>query len=178
MKLTLTLLGVAALILTGVAQSAQGAEAGIGQRFGAHDPRTCASQKEPSRGAPSASQAAHYFICGAESYTSSFGTGQTLVLVSDVKLDVGKGRPFNPLTDSFQNIDPSQTVYPVRASYFSYNCGPIGYLGVAAGKNCMKGEGKNLGGIMYKDAFGDWHTTLCCILGSTLQPGFAPPSKP
>ena len=152
------------------------AQSGEGKKFGARDPRTCASQKEPSKGAPTVAQIKAYFICDNEKMARSGVSGDLLYLVTDVVVEVGKGRPFNPATDSFTSVDPSQPVYPIRGSYVGWQCAVVGQINGAPGKNCARNEALKVGGVCYKDTFGDWHATLCCALGSNQKPGYPPPT--
>ena len=152
------------------------AESGDGKRFGARDPRTCSSKKDPVHGAPTAAQVKQNFICENEKLTRSGSAGDLLYLVSDVNVEIGKGRPFNPLTDSFQNIDPSQMVYPIRGGYVSWQCAVVGTINGAAGKNCSRNDAPQVAGSCYKDAFGDWHCNMCCTMGSSAKMGYAPPT--
>ena len=52
--------GICALLATVPSMDAQ---TGVGAKFGARDPLTCASTKEPSKGAPSPEQAKQYVRC-------------------------------------------------------------------------------------------------------------------
>jgi hypothetical protein len=152
------------------------AATGDGKRFGARDPRPCQSLKEPTRGAPSAAQVKQILSCEAERLQRSGAVGDLLYLVTDVSVEIGKGHPFNILTDSYNSIDPSQTVYPIRGTYTAWQCGVSGSIGAPAGKNCAKNDAVPMTGNCYKDTFGDWHCTLCCQMGSNQKGGFAPPT--
>jgi len=136
--------------------------------FAAPAPRTCAAHNLPKTGGLTAAQAREYFICGNEKYIRTFSQ-RAAYLLSNVNIEVGKGRPFNILTDSYQDIDPSQTVYPIRGSFIAWHCyapkpdvGPDNFPVPTQGRNCTKSEAKAATGISYKDSFGDWHTMLCC----------------
>src|ERR1019366_1712559 len=140
-------------------------QSGAGAKFGARDPRTCASRKNPVKGAPTADQLKQYFICDYEQVSYAWGPG-ALTLVADVTVEVGKGRPFNIVLDSFSGIDPAQTVYPIRGRYTLWNCGELGKDGNEPGHSCQnKIQNDNAVGICYQDSFGDWH---CKFLGKTL----------
>lgn len=134
------------------------AQPGAGKPFGARDPRTC-----PSRNAGlTAAQAREYFICDsevAEVYTGS------LYLVTDVTVQVGKGRPFNMQSDSFgwattNGIDPTQTVYPIRGSFTSWQCSKLGTITGVPGQSCTMTPQPAAQGICFKNSFGDWHCTM------------------
>ena len=66
---------------------------GVGAKFGARDPHTCSSRKEPVKGALTAEQSRQYFICDQERVWT--GATTFLNLVTDVKVEIGKGRPLN-----------------------------------------------------------------------------------
>ena len=152
------------------------AATGDGKKFGARDPRACPSLKEPTGGAPSAAQVKLIVSCQAESLQRSGAVGDLLYLVTDVSVEIGKGHAFNPLTDSYNAIDPSQTVYPIRGSYTAWQCGVSGSIGAPVGKNCARNDAVPMTGNCYKDTFGDWHCNLCCQMGSNQRTGFAPPT--
>jgi len=140
------------------------AQDGAGKPFGARDPRTCASRKEPAQGAPTAAQLKQYFICDYEIVNNAWSTA-ILNLITGVTLEVGKGRPFNILTDSFPSIDPTETVYPIQGAYTLWSCGELGKSGNEPGHSCgMKYQNNNAEGICYKDSFANWH---CKFLGKT-----------
>jgi hypothetical protein len=150
------------------------AQKGSGASFGARDARTCPSRKEPRNGAPSAAQLKQYVICDSEHFQAAGASGALLYLVGNVSIEAGKGRPFNILTDSWPDVDPSQTVYPIRGTYMQWQCSeprkPIPGVTNApvAGKNCFKYETPSpASGIAYKDTFGDWHTKICCVVSSS-----------
>jgi hypothetical protein len=150
------------------------AQKGSGTKFGARDARTCPSRKEPVKGSPSAAQLKQYVICDLESAQTAGASGAYLYLVANVNVEVGKGRPFNILTDSYADVDPAQTVYPIRGTYMQWQCSeprkPIPGVTNApvAGKNCFKYETPSTAsGISYKDTFGDWHTKICCVVSSS-----------
>lgn len=152
------------------------AATGDGKKFGARDPRGCPSLKEPTRGAPSAAQVKEILSCQAEFMQHSGAIGDLLYLVTDVAVEIGKGRPFNALTDSFTSIDPAQNVYPIRGTYTAWQCGVSGSIGAPAGKNCARNEAVPMTGTCYKDTFGDWHCNLCCQMGSNQRAGYPPPT--
>jgi hypothetical protein len=151
-------------------------QSGVGAKFGARDPRTCASRKEPAKGAPTAGQLKEYFICDVERVTNSV-SGDTLWLLTNVSVEVGKGRPFNIVTDSWPEIDPSQTVYPVRGGHTYFQCTALGKIGGDPGKNCFKYEQPHASGICYKSTFGDWHCKMSDndATGTTMEK-FPPPA--
>ncbi len=151
------------------------AQSGVGARYGARDPHTCPDTRMPARGAPAGAQAAQYVTCAQEGV---FGASSSLGLVEDVRVQVGTGRPYIHVTDSFQDIDPHQLVYPIRGSYRSYACSeivpPNGSPG-RRGENCSVADSPQATGVCYKTTFGDWR----CNMQDTETPygklGFAPP---
>jgi hypothetical protein len=129
------------------------AQKGSGAKFGARDPRTCASLKEPQKGAPTGEQMRKVFICQEEGLTRG---GDILNLLTNVTMQVGKARPFMMSTDAWPDSDPSQPVYPVQGGYIQWACGVIGYMSNQKGHNCTKVEQLHSSGICYKNSFGDW----------------------
>ena len=70
-------------------------DAGVGAKYAARDPRTCADTKSPTNGAISAAQATKYIICNQE---REFG--DNLYLVENVKVTIGGSRPYSYGSDS------------------------------------------------------------------------------
>jgi hypothetical protein len=152
------------------------AQPGSGARFGARDPKVCASTKEPKRGAPSPDQLKQYVICQSEKFTGTPGTGQLLYLMSDVTVEVAKPRPFQMRTDAWSDIDPSEPVYPIRGSYVSWQCAVIGSINGDRGKNCSRTDGPNAKGICFKTTFGDWQCKFLDGNSSSPMQRFPPPT--
>ena len=154
------LLLVALVLSTGLILA--DAQQGIGERFGARDPRTCSSRKA----SPSAVQARQYLICDIEGVANPTDeSGGTLNLLTDVTVQVGAGRPFNMQSDSFgwattNGIDSSQTVYPIRGSFTTWSCVKLGYFNGVPGKNCSKSPAPAAKGICFKSSFGEWHCMM------------------
>lgn len=61
-------------------------------------------------------------------------------------------------TDSWPDVDPAQTVYPIRGGYMMWQCVQLGKINGDRGKNCQKLDQPHAKGIAYKDTFGDWPT--------------------
>ena len=104
-------------------------------QYGARNPASCASRKEPARGGPSAAQAIKYFTCDNE-YACDWAYRHELHLVSDVKAEIGTGRRFDITADhptSSEGINPAELVYPIKGSFVSWTCGPV--EASEAGKN-------------------------------------------
>jgi hypothetical protein len=110
-------------------------------------PRTCAKVKS----APSEAVATILVQCTMES-DSLFGVG----LIQDIKLEIGKSRPFVYQTDAgLTGIDLDAPVYPLQGSYTSYLCKTI-TTQTPAGKNCVKSVVPEASGWCYRNSFGDW----------------------
>ncbi len=133
---------------------------GVGTKYGARDPRKCESTRPPETGAPSAAQARAYLISGHEHETGN-DTFATLKLLEDVKLEIGKGRPYDH-PEGGNDIDTRELVYPVRGSYTAWTCYPISSAH-PAGKSAQKTENPNASGICYKTTFGDWKVLMSDI---------------
>lgn len=134
---------------------------GQGAKFGARDSRTCKSTKEPARGAPSAEQARQYIICSSEHVSSN-----SLFLVENVKVEVGKGRPFNIHNDLMTDADSTLPVFPIRGSRTVYMCNPISDILKNKGKNCLVIDEPKSTGVCYKTTFGDWTCHMQDLDGS------------
>jgi hypothetical protein len=81
------------------------------------------------------------------------------------------------LTDTKSAIDPKQPVYDIRGSYAKYQCmtpdsGGGGTYPI--GKNCIRRDFANAGGICYKDTFADWH----CVFSTGDAPRLTPTGLP
>jgi hypothetical protein len=144
----------------------------VGAKYGTRDPHTCNSTKEPSQGAISVEQAKQYFFCGAERVLDAVGrNGTYLYLKENVKIEVGKGVPYQPGANFYPDMDQSSLVYPIRGSFVTYQC----WAG-SDGRNCASYDTLNASGSCYRTAFGDWS---CTMSGSEGEWRFnvAPPPK-
>jgi len=156
------------------------AEESVGAKFGSRDPRTCATRTE----ALSAATAKQYFICDSEFTVGPNASGESIYLVSDVTVQLGKPRPFNMETDTFgfaadNSIDPSQPVVPIRGSFNEWVCGKLGQINAAPGKSCNLTTNPHAVGICFKNSFGDWHCTMTDLAGvREFLPLHAPPTQP
>jgi hypothetical protein len=142
--------------------------------YGARNPVTCPSRKEPARGGPSAAQAIKYFTCDNE-YIQDWSYRHELHLVSDVKAEVGAGRRFDIVADhppSNEGINPAELVYPIKGSFVSWTCGPV--EASEADRNCMKYSQQGATGSCYKTISGDWH---CRMIGRGAFVAGQPPPK-
>ena len=115
--------------------------------YQARAPRTCATLTSP----PSASQATVMVQCSMDALTDT-GLG----LIQDVKLQVGKSRPFVYWTDAgLAGIDLTATVYPLQGSYTGYFCRLISNM-APAGQSCIKSAVPAAQGWCWKTSFGDY----------------------
>lgn len=115
--------------------------------YQARAPRTCTSVTAP----PSASQATVMVQCTMDTLSAT-GLG----LTQDVKLDIGKPRPFVYWTDAgLSGIDLKATVYPLRGRYTGYFCRLISNM-APVGQSCIKSVVPVAEGWCWKTSFGDW----------------------
>lgn len=151
-RLPTILLATIATIFIFCAFGSTFAQNGIGEKYGSRDPKTCADKTLPKTGAPSSAQAAQYVVCGHERVLT------VLYLDEDVKVQVGKGRPYNMKEDyNVPNIDVRVPVYPIRGSLRQYSCDPLRTDRSNLNRNCSIYTAPNATGLCYKDTFGDWH---------------------
>ena len=122
-------------------------------------PRTCTSVTS----APSLGQATVMIQCTMDA-NSAFGVG----LVQDVKIEMGKSRPFVYSSDAgLSGVDLTATVYPLRGSYTSYLCNTISNM-APAGHSCMKSPVPTAVGWCWKTSFGDYKCKLQGAPGGSL----------
>ncbi|HQU82041.1 MAG TPA: hypothetical protein PKY59_02890 [Pyrinomonadaceae bacterium] len=144
---------VVAVIFVFTASSSVFAQ-GIGAKYGARDPQTCADKKAPAKGAITAALAAKYVNCEREKVS-----GQYLYLVENVTAQVGTSRPYNPNMDlNVPEIDVRFPLYPIRGSLVSYQCYEVNpnFTVSAPGKNCNRTNEPEAKGFCYKTTFGEW----------------------
>ncbi len=161
----------ACILLGAIALSTAAVAAGVGAKYGARDPVTCASRSGPLN----AQTAAKFFACDAEQEWS-----ENLYLVTDVKVQVApKGRPFNIRTDSFPQVDPSKPIYDIRGSFRHWQCSPRQSLewDNHPGSACNYGDQPNAIGECYTDTFGDWHCKLLDVNHASSTVFHVPPPK-
>jgi hypothetical protein len=119
--------------------------------YQARAPRTCSTVTSP----PNAAQAAVMVQCSMDAL-SDIGLG----LIQDVKVQVGKPRPFNNWSDlGLLNIDLTATVYPLQGSYTGYFCNLISNM-APAGQSCLKSAVPAAEGWCWKTSFGDYKCKL------------------
>jgi hypothetical protein len=150
----------------------------VGAKYGARDPRTCASRTAPTHGAPSVAQATLYTICEMER-----GDGiHPLDLITGLKLQVAPvSHPANQVIREItaSDLDPREPVWDIRGSYTAYRCFPLSSLtagnAFARTHNCWVTEQPAATGYCYKNTFGDWH---CGLLGHSTdtKPNMLPPA--
>ncbi len=146
-------LGIAFTLTTLVAFGQQG----VGTKYGARDPKSCPSQKEPTKGVLTPQQAAKYLTCGVEKESRGL-----LYLMQDVKVEIGKGTPFRDLANINRpgTADPDGSIYQIRGSYKQYACSPVqekaAYQLANAGKNCILYDEPKATGSCFRDNFGEW----------------------
>ena len=170
-RLQMNLLATMATLTTLGALTLAFAQIGIGARYGARDPRTCADRTAPKTGAPSVAQATQYFICDAEEVF-----GDNLYLVDNVKLQVAKGRKYNPNEDiNMPGIDTTNPVYPIRGSYQQYQCGAIYPDHTNLNRNCTLYSQPKATGVCYKNDFGDWKCKMVDVDAEKIADNVAPP---
>lgn len=121
-------------------------------RFGARDPRTCADTKAPGGNNITPALAAKYFACKAEYLREN-----TLVLVENVKVEVGGATPYTPNLGSFHQIDVRVPLRAIRGSYLLYSCKDLAreHSGPAS-TSCYVYDHKRATGYCYKTTFNDW----------------------
>lgn len=141
----------------------------VGAPYEARDPVTCPDRTDPAEGAIPKETAARYVTCAHE-----YESDNVLYLVTDLVVQVGKGRPFMAASDAeLKDIDYEQLVYPLRGSYRWYQCKPVSDYMENRGQNCRIENQPNAEGQCYKTVFGDWTCTMQDIYGETV--GYGPP---
>jgi len=115
--------------------------------YQARAPRTCSPVTSP----PNLSQATVMVQCSMDALTDT-GLG----LIQDVKIQIGKPRPFAEWTDAgLPGIDLTATVYPLQGSYTGYFCRIVNNM-APAGQSCIKSVVPVAQGWCYKTSFGDY----------------------
>lgn len=146
---------------------------GSGAKYGSRDPRTC--QPSTSSTAPTAEQARQLFICDTE-----LDVNDTLYLVENVTIQVAQSSRAIQPGDSYNDIDQSKPVFPIRGSFTEYSCGKVFNVDAShtnAGKNCSVLQQPHAQGICYKSTFGEWVCRMKdpTVGWSSAQTGVAPP---
>jgi hypothetical protein len=141
-------------------------------------PRTCASRKSPTKGAPTLAQAKAYFICGSELYSK--GTG-SVTIVRNVQMEMSRkpifvnaanvGNIREAISSSRENItvDVQKPLYPIRGSLASYSCGENS-------ATCLEYIIVGAKGFCFVDDFGDWHCKMKGNFGAKPRNGVPIPA--
>jgi hypothetical protein len=141
---------------------------GVGSHYGTREPTACASRKDPLQGGLSPAQAKQYFICDVEAEGAS-----SLVLVTNVRIEVAPARGFSVNTDSGHlGIDSQYLVYDIRGSYTHYDCRSSERVKnvFARTHNCSAFDEPAAVGLCFKNTFRDWHCTMHDLHADILNP--------
>ena len=124
--------------------------------FQVRNPRVCAKVTH----VPSAAEAAVMVQCDYESNSRTSGSTPIFFLATNVELELGAPKPYNPGVDNYwDDIDPSAVVYPLRGSSVGYTCTPVN--AISRGKNCQKSYGGRLGhGACWRTQFNEWRCRM------------------
>lgn len=125
-------------------------------KYGTRLPRVCSKVTSP----PNGSQATALAQCQAEGLNT---TTQSIILVTDLTVEMGSPRDFMPGADNFlRDIDTRAKVYPLRGQSTRWDCGQVNAGNV--GKNCMtwpRVEGESTGqGSCWYTLFKEWKCTM------------------
>ena len=99
--------------------------------------------------------------CDYEAGSRTSGAQPTFFLTTNVKVELGSPKAYNPNVDSWDTIDPSAPVYPLRGSAVGYTCGLV--RGSPPGTNCLKsyGDTGQLGqGACWHTQFNEWRCSM------------------
>ena len=146
------------------------AAASIGGPYGAREPASCESRKEPAQGAPSAAQVAQYLKCTVE----GIGDGRLYLLENVRVTEVGAGRSYDARADYFSDMDKTAMVYPIKGSLVRYNCHHLQETGMAPNESCETFTENNATGVCYKRTNGDWACDMSDLLQTRVE-GVPPP---
>jgi hypothetical protein len=126
------------------------------QQFEARNPRVCSKVTH----VPSAAEATVMVQCEQEAASNTGGSSPVLMLATDVSVEMGTPKPYNPGVDNYwDNIDPSSKVIPLRGSSTGFTCTPVNPYN--KGKNCSKSFGGQVGqGACWHTQFNDWRCRM------------------
>ncbi len=132
-------------------------------------PRTCASLKSPTKGAPTIAQAEAYFICGAER-SSNRVRDYRVRLVRNVQMEMSPKPIFvnaanasnvrDTISDSYITVDVEKPMYAIRGSFANYSCN-----GGNNSPTCLESIIVEAKGFCFVDTFSDWHCIMKGKLG-------------
>jgi hypothetical protein len=126
------------------------------QQFETRNPRVCAKVTH----VPSAAEATVMVQCQQESNSRTDGSSPGFFLATDVVVQMGSPKPYNPGVDNYlDDIDPSAPVYPLRGSSTGWACTPVNPYN--KDKNCSKSFGGEVGkGACWHTQFGEWRCLM------------------
>ena len=153
-----------------------GERAGVGARYGSHNPRTCPAGSLSGGSAPTVTQAKMSIVCNLEGPSID----QALILISEVTVQIGQGRSYTQSNMyNATDADVNAQVYPIRGSLKKYICSPLPPYGIfPAGQQCSMFPADPAAGLCYKNTFGDWTCTMSGGLGSQGMSKMPPPTAP
>ena len=128
---------------------------GPGAPYGTRDPLTCAPIKTSTLDSGSAKK---LFQCGAEVIDGFY-----IHLVTNLDMEMGAARQYNPSSDTYSGIDPRSVVYPIRGSFTLYQCSKVFNIDAShtnVGKNCAAYPKPKAEGMCYRTTFGDWNCKM------------------
>jgi len=133
------------------------------QQFQTRNPRVCAKVTH----LPNVAEATIMVQCEQESASNAGGSSPVFLLATDVVVQIGSPKAYNPGVDNFwDNIDPAAKVYPLRGSSTGYTCTPVSPYNT--GKNCSKSFGGLVGqGACWHTQFNEWRCRM--TIGGTNQ---------
>ena len=126
------------------------------EQFQTRNPRTCSKVTH----VPSSSEAAIMAQCEQEAASNTGGSSPVFLLATDVVLEMGTPKAFNPGVDNYlDDVDPSAKVYPLRGASTGYSCTPVNPYN--QGKNCSKSFGGQVGqGSCWHTQFHEWRCLM------------------
>ena len=153
-----------------------GERAGVGARYGSHNPRTCPAGSLSGGSAPTVTQATMSVVCNQEGPSID----QALILISEVTVQIGQGRSYTQSNMyNATDADVNAQVYPIRGSLKKYICSPLPPFCIfPAGQQCSMFPADPAAGLCYKNTFGDWTCTMSGGLGSQGMSKMPPPTAP
>ncbi len=151
-------MAVVLVLFAALSGSAALAQAGIGARYGARDPVTCDSKKEPVNGPITPELAKRYFACDGEGNATG-----PLYLFEDIRIEIGPLVPFDQAAGNVRDdVDPNGPIYLIRGSFKKYQCDTVTTYSSLnnVGKSCNIYDSPHGAGFCYRTKFGDWRCGL------------------